>query len=221
MMENYDEWVEINHNPNSPYISDQPYRILIIGGSGSGNTNVFLNLIKYWQPHTEKIYLYVEDPFEWKCQLLINGREKAWIKELKNPNAFTDYWKTIDDVYDNLEDYNPTEKIKVLAVFDDMIADMEANKKLSAIVPELFLRGWKFNISLVFILQSYAKVPKAVRLNATQFIMKIPNKRELQQIASNHLADIEFKKLMKLYKNKDYTKEPFSYLVNDYHQIIH
>ena len=85
---------------------------------------------------------------------------------------------------------------------------------ISPIVTELFLRGKKLNISLVFIWQSYFKVPKTITLNATHyFIMKIPNKRELQQIASNHSSDIDFKDFMKLYK--DYTKEPYSFLVND------
>ena len=86
---------------------------------------------------------------------------------------------------------NPTKKRRVLLVFDYMIADMEFNKILSPIVTELFLRGRKLNISLVFISQSYIKVPKTERLNATHyFIMKIPNKRELQQIASNHIKNI-------------------------------
>ena len=99
-------------------------------------------------------------------------------------------------------------------MFDDMIADMESNKKLSPKVTELFLRGRKLNISLVFISQSYFKVPKTIRLNATHyFIMKIPNKRELQQIASNHSPETDFKDFIKLYKN--YTKEPHSFFVND------
>ena len=81
-------------------------------------------------------------------------------------------------------------------------------KKLSPKVTELFLRGRKLNISVVFKLQSYFKVPKTIRLNATHyFIMKFPNKRELQQIASNHSSDIDFKDFMKLYK--EYTKEPY------------
>ena len=93
----------------------------------------------------------------------------------------------------------------------DMIADMEANKKLSPIDTELF---FKLNVSLVFISQPYFKVPKTTRLNATYyFIMKIRNQRELQQIASNDSYDIEFKDLMKLYK--DCTKKLFSLLVND------
>ena len=91
---------------------------------------------------------------------------------------------------------------------------MESNKKLSPKVIELFLRGRKLNISLVFVSQSYFNVPKTIRMNATHcFIMKIPYKKELQQIKSNHSPDIDFKDFMKLYK--DYTKEPCSFLVND------
>ena len=154
------------------------------------------------------------DPFESKYQLLVNGREKVGIENSKNPKAFIDYSQTINDVYEYLEDYNPTKKRRVLIVPDDMIADMESNKKLSPIVTELFLRGTKLNISLVFILRSYFKVPKTIRLNARHyFIMKIPNKRELQQIVSNHSSDIDFKNFMKLFK--DYTKKPYSFLVND------
>ena len=85
------------------------------------------------------------------------------------------------------------------------------NKKLNLIVTELFIRGRKLNISIVFITQSYFQVPKDVRLNSTHsFIMKIPNKRELQQIALNHSSDIGFKHFMKIY-NK-YTAEPYSFL---------
>ena len=90
---------------------------------------MLLNLIKNQRPHIEKIYLYVKDPFESRYQLLINGRERVGIKTLKNPKIFTNYWQTIDDVYENLEDYNPTKKRRVLIVFDDMIADMKSNKK--------------------------------------------------------------------------------------------
>ena len=93
----------------------------------------------------------------------------------------------MQDVYKNIEDYNPGKEHKILIVFDDMIADMINNKKLNSIVTELFIRGRKLNISIVFITQSYFKVPKDVRLNSTHFfIMKILNKRELQQIALDH-----------------------------------
>ena len=128
--------------------------------------------------------------------------------------AFIDYSQTIDDVYKNLKDYNQTKKRRVLIVFDDMIADMESKKILSSVVTELFLRGRKLNILLVFISDSYFKVPKTIRPNATHYcIIKIPNKREPLQIASNHSSDIGFKDFMKLYK--DYTKEPCSFLVDD------
>ena len=107
--------------------------------------------------------------------MLINGRG---IETLKNPKAFINYSQTIDDVYENLKDYNPVKKRRVLKVFGDVTADMRSNKKLSPIVTELFLRGRKLNILLVFISQSYFKVPKIITLNATHyFIMKIPNKR--------------------------------------------
>ena len=120
----------------------------------------------------------------------------------------------MQDVHKNIDDYNQRKKSKVLIVFDDMIADMINNNKLNPIVTELFIRGKKLNISIVFIMQSYFKVPKNVRLNSTHFfIMKIPNKRELQQIALNHLSDIDFKDSIKMYKK--YTKEPYSFLVND------
>ena len=92
--------------------------------------------------YMSKVYLY---------QLLVNGREKGRLKELQNPKALTDYLQTIDNIYENLEDYNPTKKRRVLIVFYDMITDMESYKKLSGIVTELFLRGKKLNISLVFI----------------------------------------------------------------------
>ena len=118
------------------------------------------------------------------------------------------------DVYKNIDHYNPDKENKILIVFDDMIADMINNKKLNSIVTELFIRGRKLNISLVFITQLYFKVPKDVRLNTTYFfIMKIPNKRELQKIAISHLSDIDFKDFVNIYKKC--TDEPYSFLVND------
>ena len=214
MMKNYDQSVEINHNPNWPCIPDHPYRILIIGGSRSWKTNALLNLMKNQRPDIHKIYLHVTSPFESKYQLFINGGEKVGIENLKNKKAFIDCSQTIDDVYENVEDYNPTKKRRVLIVFDDMIADIKSNEKLSLKVAELFLRGRKPNISLVFISQSYFKMPKTVKLNAThRFIMKILNKRELHQIASNHSSENDSKGFMKLYK--EYTEEPYSFLVND------
>ena len=118
----------------------------------------------------------------------------------------------MQDVYKNIEDYNSGKKRKILIVFDDMIADMINNKKLNPVVTELFIRGR--NISIVFITQSYFKVPKGVILNSTHFFfMKILNKRELQQTTLNHSSDIDFKDFMNIYKKC--TAEPYSFLVND------
>ena len=105
-----------------------------------------------------------------------------------------EYSNDMEDVYENIENYNPGKKRKILIVFDDMIADMIDNKNLNPVVTELFIRGRRLNISIVFITQSYFKVPKDFRLNSTHFfIIKIPNKRELQQIALNYSSDIDFK----------------------------
>ena len=116
-------------------------------------------------------------------------------------------------VYTNIE-YNEDKERKILTVFDDTIAYMINNKNLNSIVTELFIRGIKLNISLVFITQSYFKVPKQVRLNSAHFfIMKIPNKRELQQIPLNYSYDINSKDFIKIYKK--YTAEPYCFLVHD------
>ena len=103
---------------------------------------------------------------------------------------------------------------KILVVFDDLITDLINNKKLNSILTELFIGGIKLNISLAFITQSYFQVPKDVRLNTSHFfITKIPNKRELQQIALNRLSDISSKDLITFHKK--YTSESYSFLVND------
>ena len=100
----------------------------------------------------------------------------------------------MQDVYKNIEEYNADKERKILIVFDDLIADLVNNKKLNSIVIELFIRGRKLHISLAFITQSYFKVPKDVGLNSTHFfIMKIPNKRKLQQITLNYSSDINLK----------------------------
>ena len=128
-----------------------------------------------------------------KNQYLINKREKVGLNHFNDPKAFMEYLNDMQDVYKNIEDYNPIKKRKVLIKFDDMIADMINNNKLNPVVTELFIRGRKLNISIVFLTQSYFKVPKDVRLNSTYFfIMKIPNERELQQIALNHSSDVDF-----------------------------
>ena len=215
-MINFDEYTKenkIEHNLKWPYIPDHPYRILFIGGSGSGKTNALLNLINN-QPDIDKIYLYAKDPYEEKYQYLINKREKVGLDHFDDPKAFIEYSNDMQDVYKNIGDYNPGRKRKVLIMFDDMIADIINNNKLDSIATELFIRSRKLNISIVFSTQSYFKGPKDVRLNSTHLlIMKILNKRELRQIALNHSSDIDFKDFIKIFKK--YTAEPYSFLVND------
>ena len=159
-------------------------------------------------------YLYAKDPFEDKNQYLINKRNGVGINHFNDPKAFIEYSNDMQDVYKDINDYNPDKENKILMVFDDMIPDMINDEKLNSIVTELFIRGRKLNISLVFITQSYFKDPKDVRLNTTLiFIMKIPDKRELQQIAINHSSNIDTKGFIKVYKKC--TDEPYSILVND------
>ena len=185
-----------------------PYKMLIIGPSGSGKTNALLNLIQQDNNNLiDKIYLYAKDLEEPKYQLLIEKHENAGTKNLNDPIAFIKYSNTMDDVYNNIDDYNSKRKRKVLIVFDDMIADIMTNKKFQAIIKELFIRCRKLNISLVFITQSYFSVPKEVRLNSTHYlIMKIHKRGELQQIAINHSADIDYKDFLKIHR--ECKKEP-------------
>ena len=166
---------------------------IIIGGSGSGKTNTLLNLINE-QKDIDKTYLYAKDLSEPKYEYLIKNRKNTGIKHLNDGNAFIEYSSMMDDVHRNIDDYNPNRKRKMLIVFDDMIADIMTNKQFQSIIKELFIRCRKLNISLVIITQSYFSVPKDVRLNSTHYlIMKINNKRELQNIATNHSAYIDYK----------------------------
>ena len=186
---------------------------MIIDGSGSGKTNVLLNLIEN-QPDIDKIYLYAKDLYQEKCQHLINKRESVGINDFNDPKACTEYSSDMQDVYKNINYCNPNKENKILIVFDDVIADMINNIKLNSIVTELFIRGRKLNFSLVFIMQSHFKVPKDVILNTAHlFIPKIPDKRGLQQIAINHSSDISTKDFINIYKKC--TGKPYSFLVID------
>ena len=197
------------HNEKWPYIPDHPYRILIIGGSGSGKTNTLINLINE-QNDIDKIYLYARDLSEPKYEYLIKEREDAGIKHVNNPNAFINCSNSVDG---NINDYNPIRKRKKLIVFDEMIADIMKSKTFQAIIKELFIRCRKLNISLIFITQSYFSVPQDARLNTTHyFIMKISDKIELQNIAHNHSVDINYKDFMKIYR--ECTKEPLNFFDN-------
>ena len=167
----------------------------MVGGSESGKTNALLNLINL-EPDIDNIYLYAEDPYEAKYQLLINKRENANLRYLNDSKTFIEYSNDMNGIYKNIEEYNPNKKLKTLIAFDNMIAGMLSNKKLSPIVTELFIRGRKLNFSLVFITQSYFAVPKIVWLNSIHsFVMKIPSKRGLQQTAFNHSSNIDSQKI--------------------------
>ena len=106
--------------------------------------------------------MYAKDPYEAKYQILIDKRESVALKRFNDPKAFIEYSNDLQDVYKNTEEYNISKKCKILIVFDDMIACMINNKKLNSIVTELFTRARKLNIFVVFIAQSYFKVPKDV-----------------------------------------------------------
>ena len=133
--------------------------ILIVGGSGSGNTNALLNLISS-QSEFDKIYLYAENLFEEKYQHLINRRERVGVDHFNDSKAFMEYSNDTQYVYKHIEEFNLAKKRNVLIVFDNMIADMINNKILYLVVTELFTRGRK--LFIVFITQSYFKVPKEV-----------------------------------------------------------
>ena len=185
---------------------------MIIGGSGSGKTNALLNLINK-QNDIDKIYLHAKDLSKSKYEILIKKHENAGTKYLNDPNAFIECSNTIDDVYENINDYNTFRK-KVLIVFDDMIADITTSNEFKATIKKLFIRCRTLNISFASITQSCFSVPKDIRLNSTHYlIMKINNKRELQNIAFNHSVDIDSQDVMK--NCRECTKAPFIFLAID------
>ena len=191
---------------------------MITGPSGSGKTNYFMNLIQKDNNIIDQIYLYAKDLEEPKYQLLIKKREKAGIKNLKDSTAFIEYINNMDDNYDNIANYNEKRKREVLVVFD-MISHVMPNKKAQQVLKELFIRCRKLNISLCFLTQSYFSVPKDVRLNCTHYIIfKLNNKRELQNIAINQSSDIDYKDLVKIYRNC--TREPYNFLTIDTAQPV-
>ena len=193
------------HSEKWPYILDHPYKVIIIGGSGSGKTNALINFINK-QNDIDKIYLYARDLIEPKYEYLIEKREDTGIKHLNNPNAFIECSNMMDDVYGyNINGYNP------IIVFDDIIADIMTKKRFQAVIKELLIRCRKLNISLVFITQSYFSVPKDARLNTTHyFIMKKTNRIELKNIATDHSADFDYQDFKIIYR--ECTKGPHDFL---------
>ena len=187
--------------------------MLTIGPSGSDKTNTLLHLINNFHP-IDKIYLYAKDTDEKKYQFLINKREQAGIKNVNNPHAFIEYLNDMDDLLDNMNNYNKNRDKKVLIIFVDTIADIMRSEKFKAIVKKLFIRYRKLNISIVFITQSYFRTPKVARLNATHYIlMKIGSKKEFKNIAEENSGHLDFKDFLKIYNYR--TKEPYSFMMID------
>ena len=198
--------------PSSLERNNWPFRMIIIGPSGSGKTNTLLHLINNLHP-IDKIYLYAKDLHEPKYEYLINKREQAGIKNLNDPHAFIEYSNDMNDVLDDINNYNKNSDKKVLIVFDDMIADIEYNKNFKRIIKELFYRARKTNVSIVFI-TSYFRALKDARLNSTHYILiKIGNKKELKSIAEEKSGNLDYKDFLKMYNYC--TKEPYSFMTID------
>ena len=160
-------------------------------------TTTFLNLINE-KRDIDKIYLYAKDLSESKYEHLINNRENAGIKHLNDSKAFIDCSNTMDDVYENIDHYNPNRKRKVLFIFDDMIADILTNKNFQSIIKELFIRCRKINILLVFITQS---VQKDVRLNSTHYLILKITKENYKILQLIILQTLTIKILLKFTMN--------------------
>ena len=161
-----------------------------------------------------KIYLYTKDLEEPKYQILIDKKEKAGINFNNDPNAFIEYSNSMDGILPNIEDYNKKRRREVLIIFDDMISHVMSDKKAQKILKDLFIRCRKLNISLCFLTQSNFSVPKVVRLNCTHYtLFKLNNKRELQNIAINHSADIDYDDFIKIYRQS--TKALFNFFAID------
>ena len=171
-----------------------------------------LNLIKEQDNDSliDKISLYAKDLNRIKYKFLIKKRED--IKHLNDSKAFIECSQCIDHVCNNTDNCNLSRKIKILIVFDEMIADIMSNKKFQVMVKELFIKCRKLNISLVFITQYFfCFVLKEVRSNSTHYsTVKIHKKRGLQNIATNHSANIDYKDFMNICKK--FTSKRYSIL---------
>ena len=193
-----------NKKKRSSEDDDWPFRMLIIGPSGSGKTNTLLHLIDKFHP-IDKIYLYAKDTDD---QYLINKREQAAIKNLNDPHAYIEYSSDMNDVLEDINNYNKKRDKKVLIIFDDMISDIMRSEKFKAIVKE------KLRISIVFITQSYFRTPKDATLNSTHYtLMKMGNKKELKSIAEENSGHLDFKDFLKIHNYC--TKDPYSFMMVD------
>ena len=166
---------------------DWPYRKLIIVPSGTGKTNYLLNSIQRDNSIVDKIYSHAKDLEEPKCKLLIDEEKKLELVLMMIQLLLLSIlilWMIF------------------LIIFYDMISHVISDEKAQQILKDLFIRCRKLNVLLCFLTLSYFSVPKSVTLNCTHYILlKLNNKRELQNIAINHSADIDYKDFIKIYRD--------------------
>ena len=177
-MINFDDYANENktkHNKNWPYIPDHLYRILMIGGSGSGKTNALLNLINN-QPGNDKKYLYAKDPCEAKYQFPINKRKSTGLKQFNDPKAFIEYSNDMQDIYKTINEYHVDKERKILIVFDDIIADMINNIRFQ----------------------------KMLRLNTTHFFLNKRELQQIALNHSSDISSKDFIQVYRKYTTEPY-----------------
>ena len=207
-----DQFVEKKKHHNINELAPQhPFRLLAIGPSGAGKTNIIINLVlKYL--YFDKLYLYVRDLQEDKYKFLIAFFEKLQ----KQYNEDNDTEDSIIEYSDNLSSLTIDQfdsELQNLVIFDDQITESKENQK---IIDELFVRGRKSpNCSLIYQTQSYFDTPKLMRKQMNYLILlNVNNKRELKEIAKTYATSIDFHEFQKLYQ--ECTNEPYGFMVIDY-----
>lgn len=202
----------MNKNPLAP---QWPFRLLVVGPSGSGKSNLVLNLIVK-DLHFDEIYIYAKDLSENKYEFISNffrELESTVKKELKNVKGtgikdvkIAHFSQSLNDIV-KLNSLDPNKQ--TLIVFDDFVNEKDQDK-----IKDLFIRGRKRNASIIYISQSYFSTPKLVRLNSNYIVLfNVNNKREVLKISKTHATRIDTKEFMNIYKS--IMKEPHSFMVID------
>ena len=194
-------------------ISDHPYRIIIIGGLGSGKTNTLINLINE-QKDIDQIYLYARELGEPKYEYFIKNRKDAEIKHVNNPNAFIEYSNTMHDVYDNIDDYNSNRRRKILIILDEMIVDIMKNKNILCHNQRIVyqMQKTKYFTCFYYSVLFFCSKRFQIKFN-TSFNHEKKKRKKLQNIAINNSADIDYKEFMKIYR--ECMRQPFNFLTID------